>query len=158
VRKIESVFGLARRRNRRWRRERDARGRLQMLVRLETEVLEKGVRNVAILDYYLKHVNDERQLRSLDRWLAEAVLSAAFGGHKKGHFRKVGFGELRAMGLPSLLHRRRMIHRGRIASPFFIWRRAKTAEGFRGMVANVCRSAGSTAFPSFPEAAAGKRR
>jgi len=157
LRKIQNLFRFAFRRNRRWRRERDARRRVQILVRLATEVIEKGVRNVAILDYYLKHVNDERQLRWLDRWLAEAVLSAAFGGHKKGHFRKVGFGELRAMGLPSLVHRRRMIHRGRIASPFFIWRRAKGAEGFRGMVAKLCRSAGSTAFPSFPEAAAGKR-
>jgi len=157
LRKIQNLFRFAFRRNRRWRRERDARRRVQILVRLATEVIEKGVRNVAILDYYLKHVNDERQLRWLDRWLAEAVLSAAFGGHKKGHFRKVGFGELRAMGLPSLLHRRRMIHRGLIASPFFVWRRAKAAQRFRGTVAKLCRSAGSTAFPSFPEAAAGKR-
>ena len=58
------------------------------------EVVARGVRNVAILDYYLKHVNDERQLRLLDRWLAETVLGAAFGGHKKGHFRKISFQQL----------------------------------------------------------------
>jgi len=157
LRKIQNLFRFAFRRNRRWKRERDLRRRVQVLVSLAAEVIEKGVRNAAILDYYLKHVNDERQLRLLDRWLAEAVLSAALGGHKKGHFRKISFRELRAMGLPSLVHRRRMILSGRIESPFFVWRRAKAARGFRGTVAKLCRSAGQTAFPSFPEAAAGKR-
>jgi hypothetical protein len=157
LRKIRNLFRFAFRRNRRWKREHHPRRRVEMLVGVASEVITSGVRNVAILDYYLKHVNDERQLRLLDRWLAEAVLSAALGGHKKGHFHKVSFRELRAMGLPSLLHRRRMIHRGRIPSPFLIWRRAKAARGFRGTVAKLCRSAGATAFPSFPEAAAGKR-
>jgi hypothetical protein len=58
---------------------------------------------------YLKHVSDERQLRNLDLWLAEEVLSLVFGGHKQGHFRKISFGQLRQMGLPSPLHRRRSI-------------------------------------------------
>ena len=48
------------------------------------KAFEQGVRNVAILDYYLKHVDDEAQLRRLDRWLAEEVLSHVFGGHRKG--------------------------------------------------------------------------
>jgi hypothetical protein len=30
------------------------------LAAIAAEVVEKGVRNVAILDYYLKHVSDER--------------------------------------------------------------------------------------------------
>jgi hypothetical protein len=55
------------------------------LAAMTAEVVEKGVRNVAIIDYYLKHVSDERQLRRLDLWLAEEVLSLVFGGHKKGH-------------------------------------------------------------------------
>ena len=80
----------------------------QALVEIAVESIEKGVRNVAILDYYLKHVDDEAQLRRLDRWLAEEVLSHVFGGHKKGHFRRIGFDRLRAMGLPSLVHRRRL--------------------------------------------------
>ena len=156
LRKIQNLFRFAFRRNRRWKKEADPQRRVQILVKLATEVVGRSVRNVAILDYYLKHVNDDRQLRLLDRWLAEAVLSATFGGHKKGHFRKISFHQLRAMGLPSLLHRRRLICAGRIESPFFIWRRTKAERGFRGTAAKLLRSAGKTAFSPFPEAAAGK--
>jgi len=156
LRKIRNLFRFAFRRNRRWKREADSQRRVQILVKVAMEVVARGVRNVAILDYYLKHVNDERQLRLLDRWLAETVLGAAFGGHKKGHFRKISFQQLRAMGLPSLVHRRRLIHSGRIESPFFIWRQAKVERGFRGTVAKLCRSAGQTAFSPLPEAAASK--
>lgn len=156
LRKIRNLFRFAFRRKRRWKREADAQARAQALVNLAAETIEKGVRNVAILDYYLKHVNDEEQLRLLDRWLAEEVLSRVFGGHKKGHFRRISFAQLRAMGLPSLLHRRRMICSGRRESPFFIWQREKATRAFRGTVARLCRSAGETAFSPLPEAAAGK--
>jgi len=131
--------------------------RAQFLATIAAETIEKSVRNVAILDYYLKHVSDESQLRLLDRWLAEEVLSAVFGGHKKGHFRRIGFRQLRAMGLPSLLHRRRMICSGRIEAPFFVWKREKATRAFKGTVARLCRSADRTAFSPFPEAAASKR-
>lgn len=156
VRKVQNLFRFAFRRKRRWKREADPRLRAQALVAVATETIEKGIRNVAILDYYLKHVNDEKQLRQLDRWLAEEVLSKVFGGHKKGHFRRISFRQLRVMGLPSLLHRRRMILSGRMESPFFIWQREKATRAFRGTVARLCRSAGETAFSPFPEAAAGK--
>jgi hypothetical protein len=117
-----------------------------------------GVRNVAILDYYLKHVSDESQLPQLDRWLAEEVLSLVFGGHKKGHFSKITFEQLRQMGLPSLFHRRRQILNGRIASPFFIWQRQKATRAFRGTVARLLRTQGANAtFSPVPEAAATKR-
>lgn len=152
--KVENLFRFAFRRKARWRRETDPRARAQALITIAADTIEKGVRNVAILDYYLKHVNDERQLRLLDRWLAEEILSRVFGGHKKGHFRKISFGQLRTMGLPSLLHRRRMILNGKIESPFFVWQREKVTRGFRGTVARLCRSAGETAFSPFPEAAA----
>ena len=113
---------------------------------------------MAILDYYLKHVDDEAQLRRLDRWLSEEVLSHVFGGHKKGHFRRIGFRRLRAMGLPSLVHRRRMIRRGCIESPFFIWQRQKISRAFRGTVARLHRAAcADAAFSPFPEAAASKK-
>jgi retron-type reverse transcriptase len=156
LRKIQNLFRFAFRRGRRWKREADPLARAQALVNIAAETIEKGIRNVAILDYYLKHVNDEHQLRLLDRWLAEEVLSAVFGGHKKGHFRRISFTQLRAMGLPSLLHRRRMICAGRIESSFFIWKREKATRAFRGTVARLCRSAGETAFSPFPEAAASK--
>jgi retron-type reverse transcriptase len=156
LRKVQNLFRFAFRRKRRWKRERDSQARAQALVNIAVETIEKGIRNVAILDYYLKHVNNEEQLRLLDRWLAEEVLSAVFGGHKKGHFRRISFRRLRAMGLPSLLHRRRMILRGRMESPFFIWQREKATRAFRGTVAKLCRSAGESAFSPFPEAAASK--
>ena len=156
VRKVQNLFRFAFRRKRRWKRESDPRLRAQGLVAVATETIEKGIRNVAILDYYLKHVNDEKQLRLLDRWLAEEVLSKVFGGHKKGHFRQISFRQLRVMGLPSLLHRRRMILSGRMESPFFIWQREKATRAFRGTVARLCRSAGETAFSPFPEATASK--
>jgi hypothetical protein len=158
LRKVQNLFCFAFRRKRRWKRQAGPLARAQALVSIAAETIEKGIRNVAILDYYLKHVNNETQLRLLDRWLAEEVLSAVFGGHKKGHFRRISFQQLRAMGLPSLVHRRRMILRGRMESPFFIWQREKATRAFRGTVARLCRSAGETAFSPFPEAAASKRR
>jgi reverse transcriptase-like protein len=154
LRKIQNLFRFAFRRKRRWKREASPHLRAQALVNIAAETIEKGIRNVAILDYYLKHVNNETQLRLLDRWLAEEILSAVFGGHKKGHFRRISFRQLRGMGLPSLLHRRRMILRGRMESPFFIWQREKATRAFRGTVARLCRSTGETAFPPLPEATA----
>ena len=153
---MQNLFRFAFRRKGRWKREKEPRERAQQLINITGDAIEKGVRNVAILDYYLKHVNDVKQLRLLDRWLAEEVLSRVFGGHKKGHFRKISFAQLRAMGLPSLLHRRRMILNGKIESSFFIWQREKSSRAFRGTVARLCRSTGETAFSSFPEAAANK--
>ena len=155
-RKIENLFRFAfRRSRRRWRKIDDSVERARSLVAIAAETIERGVRNVAIIDYYLKHVEDEEQLRLLDRWLAEEVLSLVFGGHKKGHFRRIGFAQLRAMGLPSLVHRRRMIRNGRIESPFFIWKREQATRAFRGTVARLLRTTSAdAAFSSCPEAAA----
>jgi hypothetical protein len=158
-RKIQNLFRFAfRRGRRRWKKVTAAESRAQALVEIAAETVEKGVRNVAILDYYLKHVDDEAQLRLLDRWLAEEVLSRVFGGHKKGHFRRISFARLRAMGLLSLVHRRRLVRRGRIESPFFIWQKQKVTRAFRGTVARLQRaSRASAAFSPLPEAAASKR-
>jgi len=158
-RKIQNLFRFAfRRGRRRWKKISDPGHRAQTLAAVAAETAEKGVRNVAILDYYLRHVDEEAQLARLDRWLAEEVLSLVFGGHKKGHFRKVSFEELRQMGLPSLVHRRRLIRSGRIESPFFIWQRQKATRAFRGMVARPHRAEnGRAAFSPLPEAAASWR-
>ena len=155
-RKIQNLFRYAFRRNRRrWKKVETPEAKAQALVEIAKACIGQGVRNVAILDYYLKHVNDEAQLRLLDRWLAEEVLSLVFGGHKKGHFRRLGFAQLRAMGLPSLVHRRRLIRRGRIESSFFIWQKQKMTRAFRGTVARRHRGACSgVAFSPLPEAAA----
>jgi retron-type reverse transcriptase len=151
LRKIQNLFRFAfRRGRRRWKKPADARSRAQALIAIAKETIETGIRNVAVTDYYLKHVDDERQLRLLDRWLAEEILSAVFGGHKKSHFRRINFGDLRHMGLPSLLHRRRLICRGVIESPFFIWQRQKGVRAFRGTVARLHRPQAEAAFSSVP--------
>ena len=88
-------------------------------------MLEKTQSQVAIIDYYLKHVTDTKQLQLLDRWLAEEVLATALNtGHKKGNFAKISFQELRAMGLPSLSHRRLLLLHGHIDNSFLRWKNA----------------------------------
>ena len=155
LRKVCNLFRFAfRRGRRRWKKLPDARERARMLVAIACETIENGVRNVAVLDYYLKHVDDEQQIAQLDRWLAEEILSLVFGGHRKGHFRRISFQELRAMGLPSLLHRRRLLRRGRIQSAFFVWQKEKATRAFRGTVSRPPRPQGEAVFSSFPEAAA----
>ena len=48
------------------------------------------------------------------------VRAVAFeNGHKRGNFRKLPFRRLRAMGLPSLQHRRRLLRHGHLESSFF---------------------------------------
>jgi hypothetical protein len=54
------------------------------------------------------------------------------------------------MGLPSLLHRRRLILRGKIESPFFIWQRQKATRTLRGTVARLPHSKSAAAFSLFP--------
>lgn len=123
TRKICNLFRYEfRRRAGRLRQVKDVRKRAAFVVSLASKVVNEGFRNVAIIDYYLRHVDDERQLSLIDRWLAEEVVSLACGGgHRKGHFRTLSFRELRRMGLPSLVHRRRLLKHGYINSSFFIW-------------------------------------
>ncbi|HUJ39816.1 MAG TPA: reverse transcriptase domain-containing protein, partial [Candidatus Acidoferrales bacterium] len=89
-RKLANLFRFAFRRQRaRFARTKDPTKRARLAVEIAAKTVTDGVRNVAILDYYLKHVEDEEQLRRLDRWLAEEVLALAFGGHRRGNFRKL---------------------------------------------------------------------
>jgi hypothetical protein len=144
-RKIQNLFRFAFRRKRRtWKRIIDPKERARTLAAIASDTVQEGVRNVAIIDYYLKHVTEVAQLRLLDRWLAEEVLSLVFGGHKKGHFAKLSFETLRELGLPSLVHRQRLIVHGRTKSPFFIWQEQKSSRAFRGTVASRVRAAGGT--------------
>ena len=120
-RKIRNQFRFAfRRKKKRFRKTHQPEARAQLATDIARDVVENGFRSVAIIDYYLKHVNDEEQLRQLDHWLAEEVLSVAFGkGHKKSNFKRLPFRQLRAMGLPSLRHRRRLLRHGHLESSFF---------------------------------------
>ena len=155
-RKIQNLFRFAfRRSRRRWKKLSDPHERARTLIAIACQTIDRGVRNVAILDYYLKHVNEGSQLRLLDRWLAEEILSLVFGGHKRGHFGKISYLELRQWGLPSLVHRQRMILHGKIDSPFFIWQQQKVDRAFKGTVASRMRASCVVAgFSPSPEAAA----
>ncbi|MGB6460524.1 MAG: reverse transcriptase domain-containing protein, partial [Candidatus Acidiferrum sp.] len=156
-RKICNVFRFAFRRKRaKLARIQDPRKRAEFAIATARQALEQSVRNVAIVDYYLKHVSDEEQLRLLDRWLAEEVLSIAFqSGHRKSHFRAMPFRSLRAMGLPSLVHRRRQIRHGQIAAPFFVWKSYQTQKSSRETAARLRpQTAVTAAFSPSPEAVA----
>jgi len=155
-RKIQNLFRFAfRRSRRRWLKIKDPHERARTLIAVACRTIEEGVRNVAILDYYLKHVNDADQLHQLDRWLAEEILSLIFGGHKKGHFEKISYEELRRYGLPSLVHRQRLIRHRKIDSPFFIWQQQQADRAFKGTVASRVRAASAASdFSPCPEAAA----
>jgi len=157
-RKICNRFRFAfRRQSGLLRRTQDPLKRAAQLVRLSREVLERGIRNVAIIDYYLRHVDDEAQLRLLDRWLAEEVLAIAFtDGHRKGLFRRLSFRRLREMGLPSLVHRRRLIRHGHVDSTFLAWRTTRISRGSGGAAVRPegrPNGAGAKAFSPDPEAA-----
>lgn len=155
-RKIQNLFRFAfRRGRRRWQKIADPRERARTLVAIAGQTVARGVRNVAILDYYLKHVTDVSQWRLMDRWLAEEILSLVFGGHKRGHFAKISYEELRRFGLPSLVHRRRLILHRKIESPFFIWQQQKAGRAFKGTVASRKHPTSVAAdFSPYPEAAA----
>ena len=151
-RKLRNLFRFAFRRNKsRIRQITDPEKRARVLAEIARETIDNGVRNVALIDYYLKHVNDESQLKRLDRWLAEEVLSLTFGGgHKKGYFRRIPFSRLRQMGLPSLVHRRRLILHGHLHSPFFIWKSDRLQRRNGG---KAVRPKSDLAFSQSPEAA-----
>ena len=68
-RKLQNLFRFAfRRRERSWRKASNPRERARLLCAIAADTLNHGVRNVAIFDYYLKHVDDERpSFRGLER-------------------------------------------------------------------------------------------
>jgi len=56
-------------------KESSVQKRARMLCQSAKRTLEHSVAPIAIIDYYLKHVNDAAQLELMERWLAEEVLS-----------------------------------------------------------------------------------
>ncbi len=157
-RKICNLFRFAfRRAGKKFRSVAEPAHRAQLAVSLARDLVEKGFRSVAIIDYYLKHVNDEHQLARLDRWLAEEILSVTFqNGHRKGNFRKLSYDRLREMGLPSLQHRRRLLRHGHLKTSFFVLRVEKLIEQQRRRLPRGKREKSASPFPSGPEAAAEK--
>ncbi|MFH1707781.1 MAG: reverse transcriptase domain-containing protein [Planctomycetota bacterium] len=121
ARKIRNLFRFAfRRARRRLGPSKTVEERARLACTIAADVVGKALRGVAVIDYYLKHIDDEHQLMMIDRWLAEEVLAIAFrNGHKKGNFRRMPFAKLREFGLPSLRHRHRLIRHGHLPGSFF---------------------------------------
>lgn len=93
--------------------------RLDFAVKIANDVLENRIRSVAIVDYYLKHINDEQKLKMMDRIIAELVIKIVLGKpFKKRDFRKISFKKLREKGLVSLLHRHRLHKHGHLKTNF----------------------------------------
>ena len=84
-------------------------GRLQALIGCARRLFESDAlraRNPVIA--LVRLIDDEQQLRELDRWIAVTVVRLAVGGaHKRSLFKKVSYRRLRTLGLPSLVHLRR---------------------------------------------------
>lgn len=79
----------------------------------------KRIRYAAIIDYYLKHVEDEEQLKVLDREIAEMVISAVLDKKfRPRDFKTIPYKKLRDYGLLSLVHRGRLHRHGQLNIPF----------------------------------------
>lgn len=93
--------------------------RLQFIIDLINDTFIARIRSAAIIDYYLKHVNDDHQLKQLDMIIAQLVISTY--NKKKFRYRdfsKLPYGKLRQMGLPSLVHRRHLLSQGHLKINF----------------------------------------
>lgn len=156
ARKIRNLFRFGwRRARRKFAKHHDPSARAQLAIDIARRRVEEGFRSVAIIDYYLKHTDDERQLVEIDRWLAEEVLALAFrNGHRKGNFRRLPFARLREMGLPSLVHRRRLLRHGHLRSSFFVLRVERLIGQQRGRLSSGARRESRAGFPPQPAAAA----
>lgn len=159
ARKIRNIFRYAlKKKKSKLGRIRGMAGKINFVVAVFKDAIENGIRNVAIIDYYLRHVDDENQLKLLDRWMAEEALAVIFAnGHKKGNFKKIGYGQLRQHGLPSLVHRRRLIDHGHLDGSFFRWQQYKKSKACEGTAAKplaAAKTVGQGVFSPLPKAAA----
>jgi len=93
--------------------------RLRLIIGSVDNVLNKRIRSAAIIDYYLKHVNDELQLKNMDRIIAERIISTVLDKpFRKKLFREISYKKLRDFGLQSLVHRNRLFRHGHLHVAF----------------------------------------
>jgi retron-type reverse transcriptase len=93
--------------------------KLKITINAANAVIKDRIRSAAIVDYYLKHVTDELQLKRMDKLLAEMIISNVLDRpFHKGHFKTIPFKKLRNMQLVSLLHRNRLHRHGRLKVSF----------------------------------------
>jgi len=93
-RKIAGIFRRAlRSQKKRLLKIEDLTERTKAAVACVAEAALKRIRYAAIIDYYLKHVEDEEQLKVLDREIAEMVISTVLDKPFKARdFKKIPYG------------------------------------------------------------------
>lgn len=93
--------------------------KVKHIISAVNNILNKRIRSAAIIDYYLKHVNDESQLKMMDRIITEKVISTILDRpFRKKLFREIPYKMLRDFGLPSLVHRNRLFKHGHLHVAF----------------------------------------
>jgi len=119
IEKKRKIINIIRRTINSCPRHQDQDTRLRLIIENIQEAVLKRIRYAAIIDYYLKHVNDEAQLRVMDREIAELVISAALGKpFRPRDFKIISYKKLRELGLISLVHRNRLHQQGHLQVPF----------------------------------------
>jgi len=97
----------------------DLNSRVKLVVDTANDVLTSRIRSAAIIDYYLKHVNDEKQLKLMDLYIAQSVISSVLGKpFRYKHFSVIKYKKLREVGLVSLVHRHRLHKQGHLKIHF----------------------------------------
>ena len=93
--------------------------KLKIAVGAVNEVMTNRIRSVAIIDYYVKHIDDEAQMKMMDRMVAELIIGTVLDKKFRNRdFSTIPFGKLRDMGLTSILHRHRLYAHGHLKSNF----------------------------------------
>jgi hypothetical protein len=93
--------------------------RFALVVETANAVVNDRIRSAAIIDYYLKHVTDEVQLRNLDLLIAKEAISAILGKKfRYADFSEVSYKSLRKAGMVSLVHRKRLHAQGHLKVNF----------------------------------------
>lgn len=119
-RKIINFFKYALQNGQRYiKKQKSIEGKTKCAVQLCNDVIENRIRSVAIIDYYLNHINDEDQLKCIDRQISQMVISYILNKKfRPRDYKLVSYKSLRKCGLQSLLHRSRLIKQGHIKIPF----------------------------------------
>lgn len=79
----------------------------------------KRIRYVAIIDYYIYHITDENQLKTMDLEIAQLVIAFVLNKRfRKKDFKVIPFKKLRDFGLVSLLYKNRLYRDKSIRIPF----------------------------------------
>jgi retron-type reverse transcriptase len=114
-RKIINLFKRTLKHNKQIHQIKDDDQKLKAVIDTINDTVNDRIRSAAIIDYYLKHVNDDVQLRNMDRLIAELAISTTLNKEfRKGHFKLIPYKKLRNFGLLSLLHRNRLHRHGHL--------------------------------------------